>query len=275
LTDNAFAGYSCQRIEIEKGDDMSIPNCSVEGKVTIVTGSSQGIGNGLARGFAEAGASVVLASRNASLLEDTVREIEAKGGKALAVPTDVTDSARVAQMVERTLESFGRIDVLINCAGGSGENRYRSFLDLEEGIWDAVINLSLKSVYLCCRAAGRVMAEQRSGSIINFSSASATAVVPGMTHYNAAKAGVNQFTKVLAAELGSYNVRVNAISPGLTDTPSERQHMPPELFERYSRAIPLGRVGQPEDILGTALFLASEASAYVTGAIVAVSGGPQ
>jgi len=254
---------------------MSIPSYSVAGKVTIVTGSSQGIGNALARGFAEAGASVVLASRNASLLGDVVREIEAKGGKALAVPTDVTDSAQVSQMVERTLESFGRIDVLINCAGGSGQNRLKPLLNLEESVWDAVINLSLKSVYLCCRTVGRVMVEQKSGSVINFSSGAATGVVPGMTHYNSAKAGINQFTKVLAAEWGRYNVRVNAISPGLTDTPSEREHMPPEQFERYAKMIPMGRVGQPEDILGTALFLASETSAYVTGAIVVVAGGPQ
>jgi len=254
---------------------MSIPTCSVEGKVAIITGSSQGIGNGLARGFAEAGAMVVMSSRNASLLEGTVRDIKARGGKALAVPTDVTDGAQVSRMVERTLESFGRIDVLINCAGGSGANRDRPLLELEEDVWDAVMEVSLKSVYLCCRAAGRVMVEQRSGSIINFSSGAATAPVPGMTHYCSAKIGVNQFTKVLAVEWGRYNVRVNAISPGLTDTPSERQFMPPEQFERYSSVIPLGRAGRPDDILGTALYLASEASAYVSGAIVAVSGGPQ
>jgi len=254
---------------------MGIPNCSVKGKVAIVTGSSYGIGNGLARGFAEAGASVVLAARSVSLLEDTVREIKAKGGKALAVPTDVTDGTRVSQMVEKTLESFGRIDVLINCAGGSGKNRNTFLIDLEEEIWDAVLNLSLKSVYLCCRAVGRVMVEQRSGCVINFSSGAATGVVPGMTHYCSAKIAINQFTKVLAAEWGRYNVRVNAISPGLTDTPSEREHMPPEQFERYAKMIPMGRVGQPEDIVGTALFLASESSAYVTGVIIPVSGGPQ
>ena len=119
------------------------------------------------------------------------------------------------------------------------------------------------------------MVEQKSGSIINFSSGAAMAALPGMIHYCSAKIGVNQFTKVLAAEWGRYNVRVNAISPGLIDTPSERQFMPPAHFERYTKAIPLGRVGQPEDILGTALFLASEASAYVSGVIVPVSGGPQ
>ena len=152
---------------------MNIPSCSVEGKVTIVTGSSHGIGNGLARGFAEAGASVVLAARTVPLLEDTVRHIEAKGGKALAVPTDLVDSAQVSRMVEKTLESFGRIDVLINCAGGAAGNRFIPLLDMQEEVWDAVMNLSLKSVYLCCRAAGRVMVEQKSGSIVNFSSASA------------------------------------------------------------------------------------------------------
>ena len=254
---------------------MNMPNCSVEGKVTIVTGSSQGIGNRLAKGFAEAGASVVLVARTVSRLEDAVREIKAEGGKALAVPTDVTDGAQVSQMVARTLKSFGRIDVLINCAGGSGQYRNMPLLDLEERVWDHVVDLNLKSVYLCCRAAGRIMAEQKSGSIINFSSGAATVPVAGMTHYCSAKIGVNQFTKVLAVEWGHYNVRVNAISPGLTATPTEQQFMPPDLYEKYAKAIPLGRVGQPEDILGTALFLASEASAYVSGVIIPVSGGPQ
>lgn len=254
---------------------MSVPNCSVEGKVAIVTGSSQGIGNVLARGFAEAGASVVLVARTASRLEDTVREIQANGGKALAVPTDVTDGAQVSKMVERTLESFGRIDVLINCAGGSGEHRFIPLLDLEERIWDDIVDLNLKSVYLCCRAVGRVMVEQKSGSIVNFSSGAATVPVQGMTYYCSAKAGVNQLTRVLAVEWGGSNVRVNAISPGLTATATEQEHMPPDLYAKYAQSIPMGRVGQPDDLLGTALFLASEASAFVTGIIIPVAGGPQ
>ncbi len=252
-----------------------IPNYSVEGKVAIITGSSQGIGNTLAKGFGEAGASVVLVARSASRLDDTAKEIQAKGGKALAVPTDVTDSPQVSHMVEQAMESFGRIDVLINCAGGSGADRFIPLLDMEEEVWDRVVNLNLKSVYLCCRAVGKVMTKQQSGSVINFSSGAATVPVPCMTHYCSAKAGINHLTKVLAVEWGPNNVRVNAISPGLTDTPTEREHMPPDLWEQYAGQVPLGRVGHPDDILGTALFLASEGSAYVSGVIVPVSGGPQ
>ena len=254
---------------------MIIPNLSVEGKVAIVTGSSQGIGNTLAKGFGKAGASVVLAARSAGPLEHTVREIESQGGRALAVPTDVTDRSQVSNMVERTVEAFGRIDVLINCAGGTGADRFIPLLDLEEPVWDRIVNLNLKSVYLCCRAVGRVMVAQKSGSVINVSSGAATAPVAGLTYYCAAKSGVNQFTKTLATEWGRYNVRVNAISPGMTDTPSERAHMPREILDKYASMIPLGRIGQPEDMVGTALFLASEASSFITGVIIPVSGGPQ
>jgi len=254
---------------------MALPSLSVEGKVAIVTGASRGIGNALTKGFAASGASVVLVARSATELEATVREIESRGGKALAVPTDVTDAAQVSEMVRRTQDMFGRIDVLINCAGGTGADRSIPLLEMDEGIWDRIVDLNLKSAYLCCRAVGRVMVEQRKGSVINFSSGAGVHPVHGMTHYGAAKAGINLFTKILSMELGRYNVRVNAISPGLIDTATERKWMPPESFEKYAKAVPLGRVGQPDDILGLALFLASDASAYISGAIIPVGGGPQ
>ena len=254
---------------------MKIPKLSVEGKVAIITGGSQGIGNGLAKGFAKAGASVVLVARGAELLEVAVKEIKSQGGRALAVPTDVTDSSQVSQMVKRTVEAFGRIDVLINCAGGTGADRFIPLLDLEEEVWDRVVDLNLKAAYLCCRAVGRVMVEQKSGSVINISSGAATTPVATLTYYCAAKSGINQFTRALAIEWGPHNLRVNAISPGLTDTPGERNHMPSETWEKYAGMVPLGRVGQPEDILGAALFLASEASDFITGAVIPVSGGPQ
>jgi NAD(P)-dependent dehydrogenase (short-subunit alcohol dehydrogenase family) len=175
-------------------------------------------------------------------------------------------------MVARTTKEFSRIDILVNCAGGAN---YMPLLDMSQGVWDETLALNITGVYLCSRAAGRVMVEQKSGSIVNFSSAVATAAVANMVHYAAAKAAVNQFTRVLAAEWGPYNIRVNAISPGLTDTSHTREVMGPELFELYAKAIPLGRAGQPEDILAIAIFLASDASSYISGAIVPVSGGPQ
>ena len=254
---------------------MIIPDYSVKGKVTVVTGSSQGIGNALARGFAAAGAPVVLVARTASLLENTAGEIESQGGKALAVPADVTDGAQVSRMVERTMDVFGRIDVLINCAGGSASDRFTNLLDMDELVWDRVVDRNLRSAYLCCRAVGRVMVEQRSGSVINFSSGSARHPQAGMTHYCASKAGIDMFTKALSLEWGRHNVRVNAISPGLTDTPGERSHMPAEMMQKISGAVALGRIGQPEDMLATAIFLASGASSYITGVIIPVGGGPQ
>jgi len=254
---------------------MLYPKFSVEGKVAIITGSSQGIGNALARGFGKAGASVALVARSADRLKDTAGKIESEGGKALAVPTDVTDGLQVSHMVTRVVDTFGRIDVLINCAGGSAGDRFIPLLDMEEASWDRVMDRNLRSVYLCCRAAGRIMVNQKSGSVINISSGSAVIPTATLAHYCAAKSGVNQFTRVLALEWAPHNVRVNVISPGMTDTAGERKHMPEGIMEKYSRMIPMGRIGRPEDMLGAALFLASEASGFVTGVILPVSGGPQ
>ncbi len=254
---------------------MDIPEINLEGKVAIITGSSQGIGNTLARGFARAGALVVMVARNSSRLESEVRSVESEGGKALALPADVTRAGEVEKMAGQALANFGRIDVLVNCAGGSGEFRFRPLAELEENAWDQVIDLNLKSVYLCSRAVGKHMAEKMEGTIINLSSGASIQPVPGMTHYCSAKAAVNQFTRVLAVEWGKYNIRVNAISPGLTDTEGERRWMPPEMMEKYSKAVPLGRIGKTNDILGIAMFLASDMSSYISGAIIPVSGGPQ
>lgn len=257
------------------GEASSLPSFSVEGRVTIVTGASRGIGRAVARGFAASGAAVVLVARSAVDLDAVALDLESRGCKALAVPADVTDEAQVSEMVRRARDAFGRIDVLINCAGGTGADRSIPVLEMEVGVWTRVLDLNLKSAYLCCRAVGRVMADQGRGSIINFSSGTGVHPVHGMAHYGPAKAGINQLTRTLAAELGRYNIRVNAISPGLIDTETERRHMPPAAFEKYSRAVPLGRVGQPGDILGLALFLASDASDYISGAVIPVSGGPQ
>jgi NAD(P)-dependent dehydrogenase (short-subunit alcohol dehydrogenase family) len=216
-----------------------------------------------------------LAARSVSELEATVIEITNQGGKAIAVPTDVTNGEHVSQMVQKTVETFGRIDVLINVAGGAGRDAFIPLLEMEEEKWDSVVDLNLKSVYLCSRAVGRVMVEQKSGSIINFSSGAGTRPVVGETHYGAAKAGVNHFTRVLATEWGRYNIRVNAISPGLIATQSAQEWVSSDLFEKFAKAIPLGRAGQPEDILGAALFLTSDASAFVSGVIIPVGGGPE
>ena len=251
---------------------MDLPVFSVKSKVVIITGSSKGIGRTLALGFARAGASVVLVARTVSDLETVAREIKAQGGKCLTVPTDVTKSEQVSRMVKKTVSEFGRIDVLINCAGGGN---YVSLLDMSEQAWDDMVDYNLKSVYLCCRAAGEVMVAQKSGIIINFSSGAAVRPMPNMISYCAAKAAVDQFTRALAAEWGPFQVRVNAIMPGLTNTQHNVEVMGAALIEHYAKAVPLGRIGQPEDMLGLAIFLASEASSFITGDVIPVSGGPQ
>ncbi len=254
---------------------MVVPDLNVSEKVVIITGASRGIGRALSLGFAEAGASVALAARDVSRLDLVIEQARASGGKAIAVPTDVTIASEVKKLARTVVGEYGRVDVLINCAGGAGSRPFIPLLEMEESRWDSVLALNLKGVYLCCREIGTIMAKQRYGSIINFSSGAGTRPVQGQTHYGAAKAGVNQLTRVLAVELGSSNVRVNAISPGLIATQASRDFLDPKLFAKFEKAIPLGRAGVPEDILGTALFLASDASSYVTGTIIPVGGGPE
>jgi len=248
---------------------MSLPNFYLDGKVVIITGASGGVGKALSLGFTEAGASVVLAARRPAPLQAVADEIMSHGRKALAVPTDITKNTQVSEMVQRSLKEFGRIDVLVNCAGGGVRE---ATLDITEESWDNMVDFNLKSVFLCSQMVGRVMVEQENGSIINFATAGAQVPVPGYSHYTAAKAGVIHFTRVLAAEWGRYNVRVNCISPGLIDDDLGRSIGPS--FEKGARSTALGRAAQPEDILPVAMFLASDAASYVTGVIINVNGGP-
>ena len=254
---------------------MSIPSFSVEGKATIVTGASRGIGNALARGFAEAGAWVALVARTVSELEVTAQEIKAKGGKAIVVPTDVTQQGQLYAMVERTVQEWGRIDALLNVAGGAGDIWVMPALEMAEEYYEELHQRNLKSVFLCSQAVARVMVEQRRGSIINISSLSGTKPVPLEAVVGAFKAGVNQMTKALAVAWAPYSVRVNTIAPGLTLTDRVKKKLGPELIARFSQDIPLKRAAQPEDHLGPAIFLASDASAFITGAIIPSDGGPQ
>jgi len=253
---------------------MSLPSFSVEGKVTIVTGASRGIGNALARGFAEAGACVALVARTVSELEATAEEIQAKGGKVIVVPTDVTQRSQLHAMVEHTLKEWGRIDVLLNVAGGAGDIWVMPALEMGEEYYEELQQRNLKSVFLCNQAIARVMVEQRKGSIVNISSLSGTKPVALEAVIGGFKAGVNQMTKALAVAWGPYNVRVNAIAPGLTLTDRVKKKLGPELIEQFTQDVPLKRAAQPEDHLGPAIFLASDASAYITGVILPSDGGP-
>lgn len=249
---------------------MSIPSFSLRGKVVVITGASGGVGATLSFGFAESGASVVLAARRPARLQAIADRIIAQGGKALAVPTDITDSVQVSRMVEAAAREFGRVDILANCAGGGSRE---PALSITEEAWDKTIDFNLKGVFLCSQAAGKVMIQQQSGSIINFATAAAQLPAAGESHYATAKAGVIHLTRILAAEWGQYNVRVNCISPGLIDDELGRTSMGAE-FEKYAKRTALGRAASPEDILAVAMFLASDTASYITGVIINVNGGP-
>ncbi len=243
-------------------------------KVAIITGARGGIGKGIALEFANAGANVVVCDRiiDDGKLEGVVKEIRALGRRSLGVATDVRIPEQVDNLVKQTVDSLGRIDILVNNAGASFPCPVE---EMSPNGWDTIINVNLKGPFLCCKAVGKVMIQQKKGKIINMASVSGLNGSPGTAHYGAAKAGLISFTKSLAVEWGQYNINVNAIAPGLISTEGSRAAMEftPEVIEQRIKKIPRGRIGLPEDIAHMALFLASEASDFVTGAIVVVSGG--
>lgn len=250
---------------------MGLSMFELTDKVAIVTGAGRGIGKAIALGYADAGAHVVVCARTPAEIETTASEIRGKGRQGLAIVADVRHGAQVANLVEKTLEKFGRIDVLMNNAGGS----FRvMFMESTERVWDAFIAQNLKSTFLCTQAVARVMIKQKGGVIINMSSNLGQLPAPGMAVYGAIKAGIIQLTSTLAVELAPYNIRVNVIVPGLTETPgvAEFYNKYPELKRLQLERIPLGRLGRPDDIVGAAIYLASDASSYVTGTAINVNG---
>lgn len=242
-------------------------------KTAIVTGGGTGIGRAITLELARAGADVTIASRSIEHLEPVAKEVNSLGKRCLAVATDVRVPEQVDSMVKRTVDAFGRIDILVNNAGVS-------FLCPVEEIspngWDAVVNINLKGTFLCSNAAGKVMIQQKAGKIINIASVAGIDGSPNMAHYGAAKAGVINFTKSLAAEWAKHNILVNCIAPGLIETEGVKTQMkldPEGVKETLKRSVSLARYGQPEEIAYTVVFLASEASSFITGETVAVNGG--
>jgi NAD(P)-dependent dehydrogenase (short-subunit alcohol dehydrogenase family) len=240
-------------------------------KVVLVTGGGSGLGAGIARRFALAGASVVVNYHtSADAAVKLVAEINAKGGKSMAVHADVTDPASVEQLIRETVVHFGRLDVLVNNAG---IYPLTSFLELDPGEWDQVVAANLGSTFLCTQAAARHMISQGDGgAVVNIASIEGINPAPGHCHYNAAKGGVLMATKSMAAELGGHSIRVNAVSPGLIWREGLDEDWPNGV-ERYKQAAPLGRLGQPEDVADACLFLASPAARWVTGINLIVDGG--
>src|SRR5215510_12043786 len=242
-------------------------------KVAIVTGASSGIGHATALALAQCGAAVSINYlRNESGAEDARKRIVGAGGRAIAVRADVTNSADVAALINSTTAELGPPDILVNNAGSLIE-RLR-ILDLSEQRWDEVIDLNLKSAFLCCRAVAPLMMERKQGAIINLSSiAGRNGGALGSMHYASAKGGLITFTKGLARELAPFGIRVNAVAPGVIDTPYHEQFSSPEMMKGYVNAIPLGRIGKSAEVAQVIAFLASDAASYLAGETIEINGG--
>jgi len=250
---------------------MSKPNFSLEGRVAIVTGGSRGIGKAIALTFAEAGADVVICSRGRDgSLDDVAEEIRGLGRRSLAVPTDISRKADIDNMVQRVVDEFGGIDILVNNAAII---ILAPLVEHSEEDWDRIIDTNLKGYYLCSQAVGRRMVGQKKGNMINIAGAAAITAVQGIGSYCIAKAGVAMLSKVLALELASYNIRVNAIAPGWVKTKFTEPWSDPKTVKQIEAEIPLGRWAMPDDIASVALFLASDASSYITGHTIVADGG--
>lgn len=246
---------------------------SLDGKVAIVTGAKRGLGKAIALTFAEAGADVVVCTRDVTdgKLEATAKEVRKLGRRSLAVEADVSRKADVDNLVQKVVDEFGTIDILVNNAGVYVE---APTLELSEEDWDKVIGTDLKGAFLCSQAAGKVMAKQKRGSIINIASVMGLRPVINPGAYDVAKAGLVMLTKSLAIELASYNIRVNVIAPGYIKTEmNEYIFSEPERLKAYEDATPMGRMAEPIEIARVALFLASDASSYMTGSTVLADGG--
>jgi NAD(P)-dependent dehydrogenase (short-subunit alcohol dehydrogenase family) len=244
---------------------------SLKGRNALVTGGARGIGRSLAEALAEAGANVAIVDVNLALAESTAQDIQKLGVEVLAVGLDVIDAAQVSSVVERIHAQWGRLDIAVNSAGIA---RRSPSEQIEEAEWDAILKVNLKGVFLCSQAEGRVMLAQGSGSIINVASMSGQIVNRPQqhAHYNASKAGVVQVTRTLAAEWASRGVRVNSISPGHTNTPMTA-HASAVDRETWVSNTPMARLGEPSDLQGAVIYLASDASSYVTGHDLIVDGG--
>lgn len=252
---------------------MDLAQFSLEGRVALITGGSRGIGKATAIGFAQAGADVVVASRKLPDLEVVADEIRSLGRKALAVEAHVARMEQLQALVDKVVAEFGKIDILVNNAGTSPV--FTPALDLEERAWDVVINLNLKGLFFLSQMVARVMKEHGGGKIINVASVDGFRSEDNVGVYAISKAGVIMATKVMAREWDQYNIRANAIAPGMIHTKLLDSHweVAPQDKPEVVKRILMGRIAEPEELVGAMVYLASDASSYVTGQTFIVDGG--
>ena len=244
---------------------------SLEGKVAVVTGGTSGIGRALSLGLADAGADVIATARRQQLVDDTATEIEARGRKALRVASDVGDRTSLEKLLASTLERFGKVDILVNCAGII---KRTPTLDLPEADWTNILNTNLTGTLRACQVFGRPMLERGSGRIINIASLNSFVALNEVAAYAASKAGVASLTRSLAVEWSKKGVTVNAVAPGVfrTDLNAQLLDSTPRGQELLMRT-PMGRFGKTEELVGAVVYLASESASFVTGQILVVDGG--
>ena len=239
------------------------------GQVALVTGAAQGIGRAIAFLLARNGADMIVSDINLEKAEETAKEIEETGQRAMAIKVDVAHSEEVERMVQTILERFGHIDILVNNAGIA---RDKLILRMTEEDWDAVLNVNLKGTFNCTKAVVRHMSKQRSGKIVSIASVVGEMGNVGQANYSASKAGVIGFTKTIAREFAQRGININAIAPGYIETPMT-DVLPEKAREGLRQLIPMNRLGRPEDVAEAVLFLVSETSSYITGQVLNVNGG--
>lgn len=244
----------------------------IDGKTALITGGSMGIGRAIAERFAKEGAKVAISGRNSGPLQETAAVIKAAGGEVMVLTADVQQKAQVEAMIDQVISQWGRIDVLVNNAGICNEAK---FVDISESEWDLHMNINLKGAFLTGQlVAKRMIEHQLPGSIIHVSSVNGLKAEGNQAHYNVSKGGMNMLSMSMALELAENGIRVNALCPGFIETRLTRELIedPPAIAE-YLKTIPMSRVGQPEDMTGAAVFLASDDSVYMTGHNLVVDGG--
>jgi len=251
---------------------MSTSKFDLSGKVSVVTGASRGIGGAIALGLAGVGSDVVVSSRSLPPLEEVATAVRDMGRRSLALAADVTSQEDVQRLVDAALSEFGRIDVLVNSAGTSPYLARAE--EMTKAQWEEVIATNLTGCFLCAQAVGRVMIQQKRGNIVNVTSILAEVANPRLSAYSASKAGVLALTRVLAVEWARHNIRVNAIAPGWVETDMTRPMMGSKaIYDNLLGKIPMGRFATPEEMVGAAVFLASNESSYMTGQAIYLDGG--